>query len=811
LTDFDFATIPGILIDRIGQVEHALPGMPGALVSALNDSLAAPASLWFAVRQDGSAAWLTSDRSPARLEAHLLENGGALAVERLPPGVVQVERAQQRLKVESPAALVFDIHAPRLPSTGVLEGLAAVRVEAGPITVGAELRVPVWKLLQPDGADMRLRLFRDGTEPLRIGSPATGRYDVTTPLVQTLATAFAGHHPLERLYALIDLTGNRRWAYWAEEIGSAGPDLEEFRSRWLEMSRGAALAVWRAADQLERIDELHDWSVRINHDLGSPQELDSLVRDWLEADPGFRTSPVLEWIEAVAGENLDEPLSPAAFSRLRLANRHLHSFLNDEARIGLLHRAFRWASAGSAAPREETEPLFGLARRVAQEARPAAAALWESRLASLLQSPCGREPLYDATVHGPLAGATLRRLSGGDLDPLFGGRQPGISIGFGRLTHRLPRRLVVEVHLPFCDRYEFHCRTGSLETAQPSRSADGPIFVERSDPDLQRNEYPRHQIALALTGAWRRSRATLTAATYTLSAGVEREFPDPAGRDAWLRLLDYYGFPADPGLLPSAGSTRCSLTLSLPGELAAAWTAVPPERDNGFLPLIAAVSTAVQNTLRHWIPALYLHDVRQYANVERTFPLLVWSATRPFQPDNRTSLTYDIFDHGSFEKALRTAYRYIPALFRRVRSMLEAAGDHRTAQLYDPDDRAGIVNQIRRRPRNFRSLLVAETYFVTQFVQLAVAGQHIQPLSVSNPVRALHLTAENSDRFATVVQQKLRRLYGDVDFSPLAGILLLEASAALNGGPGLRQAVARVHNGSEGWIQVALPRARRLS
>jgi hypothetical protein len=217
----------------------------------------------------------------------------------------------------------------------------------------------------------------------------------------------------------------------------------------------------------------------------------------------------------------------------------------------------------------------------------------------------------------------------------------------------------------------------------------------------------------------------------------------------------------------------------------------------------------VQSALRLWLPTLWFRDARRFAQTERALPLLFWAATEPFEAKNRASLTYDLFDHDAMERALRSGHRRLPALFSQVHASLEAAGQPRIARLYDPDERSEARTALRQRPRNFRSLLAVETFCVNQLIQLAAAGQHVRSLSFDHPIRALKLTGEFSERFATVVQQKLSRLFGDnEDFSPLAGIVLAEATAALTGRRDRLQAAVRIERDGETVVQVARPRAR---
>jgi hypothetical protein len=574
------------------------------------------------------------------------------------------------------------------------------------------------------------------------------------------------------------------------------------------MPRPAALAVWRAAGEQDALDALFEWTTRLNHDFDAPEELEAMLGAWSEAEPEFRGSVVTEWIEAAAQESLDGRLTAAAFARLREASRHLHSMLNDESRMALLRRVRRWAAVSRETGGAPEAGFEATARSVLDLAPAAAVEVWENRVAGLLQASDGSRPLADATLCGAGAESAFRRIEGGDMDPLAGDGPSGFLPGLGVLTHLMPRRLAVEIHLPFAGRCDPLRRLETIRRATARPAPGGQIVLLAGEAGREAAERERYQNVLALAGSWRCAKSGVTPATYHLSAGTSGIVTDAASAGCWSRLLEFYGLPAPPYGAQSP-ARRHALSLSLPGELAAAWTTVPPERDAAFFPLFQAVSLAVQSALRFWLPALWLRDARRFGVKERALPLLIYTATEPFTPETRACLTYDLFDRDAVERAVRSGRRRLPALFNQVRASLEAAGQPKIAKLYDPDGCADIRTALRQRPRIFRSLLAAETFFVNQLTQLAVAGHHVRTLSLANPIRALKLTDEFSEHFAAVVQRKLFNLLGEeADFAPLGGVILLEATAALAGRRERLQATARIERGEETFLQVAQPRAR---
>lgn len=351
----------------------------------------------------------------------------------------------------------------------------------------------------------------------------------------------------------------------------------------------------------------------------------------------------------------------------------------------------------------------------------------------------------------------------------------------------------LELHLPFIDRQRWDTRWEALAQAELETGADGRLMACLGP---HRNTYQ----STLLVSSWLLPRAR-TGFRFNLSFHDRRRLSFPQARWTALPLLGTCGF--DPKLerwLEAAHSQTgaedlgIALALALPGELASAWLEVPGERDPDFFPVFAAVSVAVQQALRRWLPYLYFSDPERYEDHALAYPLLVYQCTPPFGGQPRAAFTYDPMDREDTPIRRRSTRRELTARLKSIEQLLRAAGKPRTAERYSPDSASAILAAVERRPRLLNGLLLADTSLVDALIRLGLAAREFHAERQRNLRRAVNDLTRFSDHFVAAFHRPLRRLCGPQDCSSLGPLLLLEATRALRPGTPL-SAVLRITMG----------------
>ena len=337
----------------------------------------------------------------------------------------------------------------------------------------------------------------------------------------------------------------------------------------------------------------------------------------------------------------------------------------------------------------------------------------------------------------------------------------------------LCRPTVLELHLPFIDRKHWNTRWEALAHAEVETGADGRLTACLAP---NKNTYQ----STLLFAAWLLPRAR-TGFSFSLSYNDRRRLSFQQARSAALPLLRGCGFDPELGRwLETAHSEtgaqdlEIALALALPGQLAEAWLEVPGERDPNFFPVFAAVSVAVQQALRRWLPYIYFSDLERYDDPARAYPLLVYQCTPPFPGQPRAAFTYDLMDRENTPLRRRSTRRELIARLGSLQQLLLAAGKPKTAERYSPQAAKAILAAVERQPRLLNGLLLADTFFVDALIRLGLAARefNIQRQAVKELARF-------SEDFVATFHHRLRRLYGGQDFPSLGALLLIEATRAL--------------------------------
>ena len=192
-----------------------------------------------------------------------------------------------------------------------------------------------------------------------------------------------------------------------------------------------------------------------------------------------------------------------------------------------------------------------------------------------------------------------------------------------------------------------------------------------------------------------------------------------------------------------------------------AWIAAPHERHPGYFRTWQAVSLAVQNALRYWIPEIYFRDPARYEDREAAFPLLVYAASRPCRGRPRTEFTYDVADGEVLPRALNQVGASLQSVLETVERGLHDGGRPALARRYAPRWHQDVLRTVQRKPRPLLSLLGDEAAVVNALVGLG-SGRKMQAVKP----------------FARSANMALRTMYGE-DLRPLALRLLEEATRTL--------------------------------
>ncbi|MEK7406747.1 MAG: hypothetical protein AAB225_16850 [Acidobacteriota bacterium] len=264
--------------------------------------------------------------------------------------------------------------------------------------------------------------------------------------------------------------------------------------------------------------------------------------------------------------------------------------------------------------------------------------------------------------------------------------------------------------------------------------------------------------------------------------------PTPAqARSALPPLLRAYGFGPEveqwlEAALPGATGLEASFTLAVPGETAAAWLEAPVEHDPRFGRVYTAVSVAVQQAMRRWLPYVYFSDLARYDDRPRALPLVVYQCTLPFRTKARNEFAYDIMSADSVAVARRSTVWALAAEIHRIERILAVTGRSATARFYRPSRRAAILASIQRQPRFFHALLLADAFFVDNLIGLGVMAGQLRHRLERDPQRAVREILRFAGEIATLFRRKLRRLYGGQNCAHFGSLLLVEATAALRSG-----------------------------
>jgi hypothetical protein len=213
--------------------------------------------------------------------------------------------------------------------------------------------------------------------------------------------------------------------------------------------------------------------------------------------------------------------------------------------------------------------------------------------------------------------------------------------------------------------------------------------------------------------------------------------------------------------VPPTGAARLRDRAALLLATHPAWTGAPPERHPAYFRTWQAVSLAVQQALRCWIPEIYFLDPARYEDRDAAFPLLVYAASRPCRGRPCTEFTYDVADEGVLPRALHQIGGSLQSVLETVERSLYDGDRPALARRYASRWHQDVLRAVQRKPRPLLSLLGDEAAVVNALVGLG-SGRKMQAVKP----------------FARAASMALRTMYGE-DLRPLSLRLMEEATRTL--------------------------------
>jgi hypothetical protein len=238
-------------------------------------------------------------------------------------------------------------------------------------------------------------------------------------------------------------------------------------------------------------------------------------------------------------------------------------------------------------------------------------------------------------------------------------------------------------------------------------------------------------------------------------------------------ILDGYGFPAP--TLPDDELVEASLTCTAPPEAALAWCNAPQPGDASYDAAWRQVSRIIQNTLRVWVPFLYLSQSRRYADIHVALPLLVYGCSQP----PRSGFAYDVMDRDDVARAVLSAGAGLHGRLGSAASVLRASGQESLAAFYDPERTSRILGEVLADPRLIKLLLGYDARITRALMHLSRLGASLKQQTAHDPGRAAGLLARYSAGLVTEFHANLENIFTGKDLVPLGSLLLVAAANGL--------------------------------
>lgn len=222
--------------------------------------------------------------------------------------------------------------------------------------------------------------------------------------------------------------------------------------------------------------------------------------------------------------------------------------------------------------------------------------------------------------------------------------------------------------------------------------------------------------------------------------------------------------------------TACLVELSidqrLPFRALSAWRRAPLETSPAYFPAHAAISVAIQRSLRRWIAWKWLSSPARCEDIPATHAVLAYAASRLFPGRRRTDFTWDVLGQEWIYAAFHLCGRELSSRLRSVRAALFAAGRPQLAREYAPSGAKEILAQVRKRNKTVRDFFAGEGEIVNHMLRFGLVLR-----ASDHPIEVCHGEAEE---FSQGLGTRLRRLSKDMDLTSLGAMILVESTSALH-------------------------------
>jgi hypothetical protein len=352
-----------------------------------------------------------------------------------------------------------------------------------------------------------------------------------------------------------------------------------------------------------------------------------------------------------------------------------------------------------------------------------------------------------------------------------------------RILAATPQGVEVEVHLPYISRRFWANRFEILANAEFvfSQGRVVPATLLGSDPRDQYNAQ------------------LLVASSISPASNIRQSFLYTQ-RVAPGLLAGLLPVEGNTELASSKGAQQVGIHMTLASSACRAWNSAPVEKSGAYFPIHAAVSVAVQNSLRRWLAWHWLSNLNNYEDTQAAFTVMAYACSHPFPGRRRTDFTFDTLTTDWMYFAFRCARRPLRMLLKRVRAALIADGKPELAELYHPEQAKFILQRVRKQRKSIEALIAAEADIVNYILRFGLELQDAKD----------HIAAvREAPEFVKGLGSRLRRLFGDQDLTWMAPMLLMEAtnalSVALGARSGIRTAVTAVPSPTASFTPLSVP------
>lgn len=376
--------------------------------------------------------------------------------------------------------------------------------------------------------------------------------------------------------------------------------------------------------------------------------------------------------------------------------------------------------------------------------------------------------------------------------------QSALAGEFGGLEPVVESHPKVEIKVPFATRYEI--RTISRETHRWKINAESPGLVSlRSRIKVTPAEDAAARTVMIPLGAEysHQGRRWDTAAncmfTHVRQTGTSAEWED------WEELLAYFGLELPPW---PGKPVRSELRVTLPGSAFAVWLDAPSLRQAGFDEVFERVAVRLQVMLRSWLPALWFRSPERFANLKEAYPLLAYAASPLAQECKAASYTLDPTRAGIVlivREGIRKRGQAVLERAARRLSRMSALDAAEATSPYSPGHASKLARIVHRRSRPYEALLRREARLMEELLRFPSRIREIRLVGKTESSQAGYTVSKTAGRIAHDLRKAMKGDYVEEPAAALEQLLLMEATAALQGENLSSLACVDLSTEHEGW------------